>query len=86
MRDEPGVQEIADFGGIAAARVLVIIGDEAAKLGGIARLGRGLGARDQFADLVLRSTGGAAARAAEQEREREGRLMQEAPPTAGCRP
>jgi hypothetical protein len=86
MRDEPGVQEIADVGGVAAARVLVIVGDEAAKLGGIARLGRGLGARDELADLVLRSAGGAAARTGEQERERECWLMQEAPPTAGCRP
>ena len=86
MRDEPGVQEIADVGRIAAALVPVVVGDEAAKFGGIARLGRGLGACDEFADLVLRSAGGAAARAGEQDREREGWLMQGAAPTAGCRP
>ena len=86
MRDEPGVQEVADVGRIAAALVLVIVGDEAAQLGGIARLGRGLGACDEFADLVLRSAGGAAARASEQDREREGRPMQGVAPTAGCRP
>jgi hypothetical protein len=86
MRDEPGVQEIADLRCIAAALILVIVGDEAAKLGGIARLGGGLGARDEFANLVLRSAGGTAARAGEQERERESLITQEAPPTAGYRP
>lgn len=85
MRDEPGVKEVADVRGIAATRVLVIVGDEPAKPGGIARLGRSLGARDEFADLVLRRAGGAAARACEQERKREGRPIQEVPPTAGCR-
>jgi len=85
MRDEPGMQEVADVGCIAAAGVLVIVGDEPAKPGRVARLGRSLGARDEFADLVLRSPGRAAACADEQEREREGWPIQEAPPTAGCR-
>ena len=70
MRDEPGVKEVADVRGIAATRVQVIVGDEPAKPGGIARLGRSLRVRDEFADLVLRSPGGAAARTGEQERER----------------
>ena len=43
MRDEPGVQEIPDVGGIAAACILVIIRDEIAKLRGIALLRRGFG-------------------------------------------
>ena len=79
------MQEVADVRGIAAARVLVIVGDEPSKPGGIARLGRSLGARDEFADLVLRSPGGAAARAGEQDGDREGWPIQEAPPTAGFR-
>ena len=86
MRDEPGVQEIADVGGVPAALVLVIVGDEAAQFGSIARLGRFLGARDQLADLVLGGARGAAARAGEQDREREGWPMQGVAPTAGCRP
>ena len=86
MRDEPGVQEIADIRSVAAARVPVIVGNEAAKPGGIARFGRGLGARDEFADLVLRSAGGTTARAGEQDRAYEGWLMQELPPTAGYCP
>ena len=86
MRDQPGVQESADIRGVAAARVLVVVGNEAAKPGGIARFGRGLGARDESANLVLRSAGGTAARAGEQDREYEGWLTQELPPTAGYRP
>jgi len=41
MRDEIGVQEIADFGRIAAARVLVVVGDKGAQFRGVARLGGG---------------------------------------------
>jgi hypothetical protein len=86
MRDQPGVQEVADLGRVAAALVLVVVGDEAAQLRGIARLGRSLGARDELADLVLRRAGGAAACGGEQDREREGWPRQGVAPTAGCRP
>jgi hypothetical protein len=86
MRDEPGVQEIADVGGVATALVLVVVGDQAAKVGSVARLGRGLGARDELADLVFRRAGGTAGCAGEQDRERKNRPKQAPPPTAGCRP
>jgi len=81
MRDEPAVQEGADVVGAPAARVFVVVRDEAAKLRGIARLGRGLGLVDERADLVLGRAGGAAAREAGEQRE-GGEATQAAPPTA----
>ena len=53
MRDEPGVQEIPDIRGIAARSVLVVVGDEGAKVRGIARLGRDFGRVDERVDFVL---------------------------------
>jgi hypothetical protein len=85
MRDEPGVQEIADVGGVAAAGVLVVVGDQRAKLGGAARFRRGLRRVDERADLVLGRAGWAAARTGERREERGGRATQAAPPTAAGR-
>ena len=53
MRDEPGVQEVPDVGGVAAARILVVIRDEIAKLRGITLFRRGFSGIDECADLVL---------------------------------
>lgn len=65
MRDEISVQEVADLGGIAAGRILVIVGDERAKLGGVARLRGGLRRIDERADLLLGRAGRPASRAGE---------------------
>jgi hypothetical protein len=70
---------------IAAARVLVVVGDECPNIRRIARLGRSLGFIDEFADLVLGRAGGSAAGNGERRGQREKRLMQEESPTAAGR-
>jgi hypothetical protein len=85
MCDEPGVEEIADLGGVAAASVLVVIGDGVTQFGGVARLGRGLDVRDESANLFLGRAAWAAAGKSEQNPERERRLSQGNPPIAGRR-
>lgn len=85
MRDQPGVQEVADFGGVAPARVLVVVGDEIAQRRGVPLFGGCLGLFDQRANLVLGCSGGAAAGAGERDDERKSGVTQGASPiAAGC--
>ena len=83
MCDEPGMQEVPDVGGIAAARVLVVVGDEIAQPGDIALFGRGFGGIDERAKLVLGRARGSAGGGGERERKDE--TTQDIPPTAACR-
>ena len=83
MSDEPGVQEVPDVGGVAAARVLVVIRNEIAKLRGIALLRRGFGGIDECADFILGRARGSAGSGGERERKDE--PTQDIPPTAACR-
>ena len=87
MRDEIRVQEVADFGGIAPARIFVVIGDEGTQIRGVAGLGGSLGFVDQGADLVFRRAGGTAAGKGKGEgrREREAAVTQGEPPIAAGR-
>ena len=62
MGDEPGVQEISDVGGVAAMRVTVVVGNEAAKCGGVPLFGSSFCLIDQGANLVLGRAGWAATR------------------------
>jgi hypothetical protein len=61
VRDQPGMQQVADVGGVAARRIAVVVGDEVAQPRGVPRLGRGLGLVQQRADLLLRRARGTAA-------------------------
>jgi len=85
MPDEIRVQERPDFRRIAAARVIVIVGDERPEFRCIARLGGELRFADKITDLVLGRTGGSAAGNGESRRQRETELMQGGSPTAGDR-
>ena len=60
MCDEPGVQEVPDVGGVAAARIRIVIRDEPAKLRGVALLRRGFGGIDECANFVLGGARGSA--------------------------
>ena len=85
MGDEPGVQEVADVDGVAAARVAVVVGNEAAKCGGVPLFGGSFCFIDQGANLVLGRAGWAATRDGERQREREAGLTQGASPIAAGR-
>ena len=84
VRDEPGMQEVPHVGGIAAARVRVVVGDEGAQLAGVACLGERLGLVHQRADLVLGRAGGAAGGAGEGRE--QGEATQATPPSAAACP
>ncbi len=86
MRDQVAVQQAANVGGVAALRVLIVVGDKRAEFRSIALLGGDLCRINQRADLVLGSAGRCAASAGETRCDREARRAQDRLPTAAGRP
>lgn len=86
VRDQIGVQEIADFRGVASGRVLVVVGDQSAQRRRVALLRGGLGGGNERADLVFGRVRGTAARDRKYKRAGEDRVTQARRPTAAGRP
>jgi hypothetical protein len=77
MGGQPGVQQVADIGSVAALWILVVVGDEPLEVRGVSRLGGGFGSVDKRADFFLRR--GRAAAGGERQRERGSEPTQAGP-------
>lgn len=85
MCDEVRVKERPHVRGVAAACILVVVGDERPEIGSIARLGRNLRFVDEIADLVLGRAGSSATGNDKKYCQYQSAITQGASPTAAGR-